>query len=122
MPSAATLNIAGDVAPSNANYVQQHATASLRTALIAYRAAILAALPNPTTPQRTVTNWTRRIDEVVNDLPTVKANETPAMANRVGVLVNRIARAVEWAVSQGRLTAGQGVTLLANYNSAWFPP
>lgn len=120
MPAAGSLSLAADLAVQNAYVIFADAGRTLRAQLTSWLASLKTSLPDTNSAaQRTVTNWIPIGRPVVDALPTVKASERFYNANEVGVLLYRTCQAAAAALAAGRITAGQGVAILASYNALW---
>ena len=119
MPAAISLQDAAELAQQNVQVVFQDAR-SLRTQMQVWMTGLQPPLLDETSPnQRTVLDWNAVGTVVLQTIPTLLANETQADANDVSDYLFRACWAAAAAEAAGRITAAQGVSILALYNATW---
>lgn len=119
MPAAISLQEAAELAQQNVQIVFQDAR-SLRTQLQAWLTGLQPPTLDDSSPnQRTVLDWNAAGAAVLATIPSALANETQADANDVSEYLFRACWAAAAAETAGRITAAQGVAILALYNATW---
>jgi hypothetical protein len=119
MPAAISLQDAAELAQQNVQIVFQDAR-SLRTQLQAWLTGLQPPLlADSSANQRTVLDWNAVGTVVLATIPTPLAAETQADANNVSDYLFRACWAAAAAETAGRITAAQGVSILALYNATW---